>query len=111
MRVDAATDAAPVAPAEELRKAAATMRTLAAEATGQPWTYDRRADHIDGSTRPVAYDPGKENGTWIATMSPAVAEPLASWLEFESEQVDRSPGRAPCVLSALEFARLVNGEG
>jgi hypothetical protein len=59
-------------PADELRAAATKLRETAADAASERWDAlfpDVRAPHI------------KATNAWIRLMSPAVAEPLAAWLE------------------------------
>jgi hypothetical protein len=94
----------PESPSETLRAAATWLRETAAEATPGPWrTHDTHLDH-GGHTATVLSGEGNEtelrawlptlsaefwdgkrnvwnDARWIAGMSPAVAEPLASWLE------------------------------
>lgn len=82
-------------PADELRAAAARLRTLAAAATSGPWAaeksnaYGHRVGNSDeadwiawtgehGETRSEA------DAQFIAAMHPGVGEELAKWLEHEA---------------------------
>lgn len=92
-------------PADTLRRAAAKVRELAAEATQGEWFDDahfqgdgfvvmadglrrahlpkvRRDDIDDGNGSPAG------NAAWIAALNPAVAEPLAAWLDDAAEYED-----------------------
>lgn len=96
-------------PADELRQAAETLRERAAKATPGPWKYDERFGYIDSNgdgNRVVQYR-GIEtgDGDWIATLSPAVAEPLAALLEA----IDNDQFYAT-VDNAQELARQINEE-
>jgi hypothetical protein len=56
-------------PANVLRAAATRLRELAAPATPGPW-------------RAIDLGPHGHPRVWIAALDPAVAEPLAAWLEL-----------------------------
>jgi hypothetical protein len=100
-------------PAETLRAAAERLRELAKDATPGPWRFELRplagvnpsveeawvvgplgedvsgtievargyAHEADDADGPWLVEP---DGRWIAALSPAVAEPLAAWLEQRS---------------------------
>lgn len=87
-----------------LRQAAALLRELAAKATEfnpLPWTL---IEHPSGDTALIRSSDGDslasgefedggdfivETARWVAAMSPAVAEPLAAWLEKEADNLER----------------------
>lgn len=92
-------------PAETLRAAAAKLRTTGAAATPGPWeefsTDDDGAwprlvtgqgdgaDVIKVHEEIADYDVvTREDTAWIALANPALAEPLAAWLEDEAETYD-----------------------
>ncbi|MGW4127995.1 hypothetical protein [Amycolatopsis japonica] len=89
-------------PADELRAAAAKLREMAAAAT-QPrkpeygWDFLDRDELRDpsytdivcsqnGGIAAVASFVDWPDAAWIALMGPNVAEPLASWLEWEGNR-------------------------
>jgi hypothetical protein len=84
-------------PSETLRAAAARLRALAEAATPPPWRTVALRD--DDPAYGLDVEPGVAVGndssgacelpdaTWIATMNPAVAEPLAAWLERDADAV------------------------
>jgi hypothetical protein len=103
-------------PADELRSAATLLRETASKATPGPWERplntrhkhivtaakpdDERGRYTDGRPEKVVvalietWSNGahvrRRNGRdleWIALMSPAVAEPLAAWLEEAAEDL------------------------
>ncbi|MER7077924.1 hypothetical protein SAMN02982929_07202 [Saccharopolyspora kobensis] len=99
-------------PAEELRQAAAKMRKLGAGAISGPW---RRGDDktqlvfdsLGASVAGVHW--GDDTAEWIATMSPAIAEPLAELLEGVAARwswTNRADTDAE--ESALALARQIN---
>lgn len=104
-------------PSDQLREAATQLRELAVEATEGPWNYDPAYGF--GSTAEVVAENGgwivvrgdhaeDSNLRWIAAMSPAVAEPLAAWLEsvaLAREELDRPDLNILSEDSALTFAR------
>lgn len=114
-------------PADELRQAAATLRELAAKATPGPWRYNPEKYYREPKTLrfeeavfagPAGMDAttialtgetddpqGMSDAAWIATMSPAVAEPLARWLD--NEMVLATAGGVSNSAS-LDFARQIN---
>jgi len=101
--------------AEELRAAAAKLRNAAAPAE----CLDEWADfYATDEDVPEADRP------WIALLSPALAEPLALWLEEVAEKAGRTAslfvavdpeqgpppvGATPQLASALGVARVING--
>ncbi|QUH01410.1 hypothetical protein HUO13_11860 [Saccharopolyspora erythraea] len=118
-------------PAEELRQAAATLRELAAKAKPGPWTVDDNGDvhaseRLPGSEHRTAYayetnvsihdseygDPGiadEADARWIATFSPAVAEPLARVFLDEAGTRDEGSGADNYPNEdALALARQIN---
>lgn len=80
-------------PSETLRAAAVRLRELAAKATDGPWYWNGSQVDVEPTTRGT-YVVGDgqqeedvvtpEDGAWIATMSPVVAEPLARELELHA---------------------------
>jgi hypothetical protein len=93
----------------ELREAAAKVRRLAKAAPSGPWGINgpwwwdgagqpATSCIVTGSNEPVAVLPPPYNrhpdaeyaGPWIQTMSPLLAEPLASWLERVAEWADET---------------------
>lgn len=127
--------------ADLLRKAAAKLRDAAEHATDGPWyvvgppwndqTPYVVAGHPDPDVGIFLADPehptmsrrGTEgaDAAWIALASPALAEPLAGWLEEEALQWDLPPcddptgvcNRCewrPAVNDALAVARAILGE-
>lgn len=102
-------------PAEEIRAAAAKIRTLASEATPAPWTqrWDHQELQVHGpdqeypysvvewtyavaTVEPQATEQRAECDTadadWIATMHPGVGEKLARWLEATVVEVVAAEG-------------------
>ena len=94
--------------ASELREAAAKVRRLGKVAPpgpwgiNGPWWWDGAGQPatsciVTGGNEPVAVLPPPYNrhpdaeyaGPWIQTMSPLLAEPLASWLEESAKIFDR----------------------
>lgn len=127
--------------ADEIRQAAAKVRETAKRATPGPWAaspvwsprssvtsavYSLAEDAGTVASEVVASGLAKakhggitnpHNALWIALMSPALAEPLAAWLEGCAGEADAmahptdwgicdEPGS---VQSALAVARLING--
>lgn len=96
-----------VSPAEELHQAAATLRALAAEATPGPWVawgaFDVRSAAL--SDRNLAETTVSSDADWIVTMSPAIAYPLAAWLDREADLA--TMGAHP-TMEARVFARSIN---
>ena len=85
-----------MSPSETLRAAATKLRETASKATPGPWQIGPEFGDMVTSPEPnwngnptvIASDladghPGFDwnNVAWVALMSPAVAEPLAAWLE------------------------------
>ena len=97
-------------PGMQLRAAAAVIRQHATHATPGPWHYLGNLGDFGGhlvetiETNPPDYrEPRHEphidaasehDAKWIAAMSPAVADPLAQWLDFEATRVDVLPAIA-----------------
>lgn len=120
----------PTTPAEELRAAAERLREVAKVATPGPWEGEGGDDERPPSVW-TAYEgsyvadniPHPEDAEWIATLSPAIAEPLALWLDthvqwaqdvqvvfFEpdtGEVIDIDAARWPGLAAALAFARAI----
>jgi hypothetical protein len=97
--------------AEELRAAAAKLRETAANASPGPW-----------SAQDFAFRHGLADAAWIALMDPAVAEPLAAWLEETARQYEMPPCDFPdgvcnsCerrddFVHAMAVAHIINGNG
>lgn len=77
-------------PAEELRAAATRLRVTASRTLGsdRPWRYapGKPSDSVrTESGWEIASGDDPSNLRWIALVSPAVAEPIAAWLEDEGE--------------------------
>lgn len=79
-------------PTETLRAAAAKLREIADKATPGPWSRYANLGYAvfseafdpdvpDGVGDVTNGSPGEADADWIALMSPAVAEPLAAWLD------------------------------
>jgi len=91
-----------------LLAAAERLEELAARTTGGTWTVtgllasrpELVARFADGGTEHVA-EARARTAAWIATLSPALAAPLAGWL--------RSAAREPADPHALAVARLLAG--
>lgn len=86
---------------------------MAHEATPGPWRRGPEPSYEvlgPGEIKPV--EEGDSGGgaadwdtaDWIATFSPAIAEPLAAWLEFEA---DSEPSRSWFNLPANALARQI----
>lgn len=105
-------------PANELRQAAATLRALSANATPGPWDGDLNGVNGPGGNNRIAVGPWAgvmdgDDARWIATMSPAVAEPLAKlldWGEFLVTSHSPQLGDAEVLELLIEFARQINEE-
>lgn len=96
--------------ADELRQAAAKVREKGAALTDagahRTWREGWLAAHIL-----------REDEEWVALMSPALAEPLAAWLEDCAGQASAMSGpddfgicdEPGSVQAALKVARAING--
>jgi hypothetical protein len=107
---------------EELRKAAARLRDLAADASTTPWMrgegYVRKAVWTDGGLI-VVCDRYAEPGdlAWIATLHPGIAQPLADWLEsvadahihLDDREISAFDLPGTSTHPALDVARIING--
>ena len=117
--------------AETLRAASARLRALAGKATqSRKADYGWRYVEVDdmppgqpsttvtncgwGGDDAVAQRVSWDDAAWIATMSPAVADPLAAELELRADAIDEIEGRGddtPCVIAAsahlLTLARTI----
>lgn len=106
-------------PADELRTAAHTLRTLATAATPGPWKQTGIGDH--GWTVSFLYpgtgietddsDQGRADADYIAAMGPGVGLFLADWLATTATSLAASthPGWQDCVAAdALAVARAIN---
>jgi hypothetical protein len=74
--------------AAELREAASRLRTAGSAASKPPWRRDGMAIATGSGIAALAYN--GVDADWIALASPALAEPLASWLEEEAELAEES---------------------
>jgi hypothetical protein len=105
-------------PADELRTAAARLRTLATDATDGPWTPEQPEERweayrdvpIIGSGKPIAtvnseYG-GLLNAAYIAAMHPGVGTAIADWLDSAAYDA----GMIGPDHHALAVARLINQE-
>jgi hypothetical protein len=103
-------------PAEELRAAAARLHEAAEKVDcGPPWAVaeDCPDGVVSGAKAPygapwVASAIGTGNAVWIALASPALAGPLAAWLEAEAHLAERDELRTTTPI-ALVAARVING--
>jgi hypothetical protein len=105
-------------PSETLRAAAERLRAMAAKATDGPWRWNGSQVDVEPTTRGT-YVVGDgqqeddvvtpEDGAWIATMSPVVAEPLAAWLEAEGSYAETTlwERKGTIARAALAFARSI----
>jgi hypothetical protein len=124
-------------PAEELRYAAQKVRHLGAVATAGPWTCsavwspDSKSTsgiyslaHPTGTVASEVVASGRvkpgyggirnpHNAVWITLMQPAIAEPLADWLESCAIQAGKvtDPRNQEIIADqhALKVARQING--
>ncbi len=94
------TDRTPAdTPADVLRAAAKLIRDTASAVTSRaPWMPDQDVPTVVSAdiTRPwgpmeVAETDSPETAAWIALACPALAEPLAAWLEMTASGWDRDP--------------------
>jgi len=113
-------------PSALLERAAIHLAALSNDATPGTWFTTRPNDGRvcvraePGAPVADAYEPpcDEADGTWIATLSPAVARPLFTWLKDEAVALDRysvGSGDPEWLLpehtrAALEFARMVLSE-
>jgi hypothetical protein len=113
-------------PSALLERAAIHLAALSNDATPGTWFTTRPVDgYVCVRAEPgapvadAAEAPCDEaDGAWIATLSPAVARPLFTWLKSEAVALDRygvvwgePEGRLPeHTQAALEFARMVLSE-
>lgn len=75
-------------PSTVLREAASTLRKLTESTSPGPWVFACELI-VSGAAGRVSVDVLREpDGRWIAAMSPALAEPLAAWLEDSAARVD-----------------------
>lgn len=108
-------------PAEELRTAAAKLRSLLAnpELTPGPWLSMDRGDRIlwdgpgadDLPPRYVVDEPMSNgaNADWIAVMHPGVGQLLAKWLNsWDGADIDEHAAMPDDLQHALAIARLIN---
>jgi hypothetical protein len=72
--------------ADELREAAARCREAGAAASPPPWRRDGMTIATGWDTAALAYN--GVDAAWIALASPALAEPLAAWLEQAAHDFD-----------------------
>lgn len=110
-------------PSEILRAAAQRLRKLGSKAaTPGPWSTCGGGNHEGQPHYPYCAKCGStdshilrlEDHVWITTMSPALAEPLAAWLDLEAIQaaIGAWPDDLPNAAQhyALTVARLILGE-
>lgn len=121
-----------MSPADELRAAATLLRETANKATPGPWSASPVWSPRSQATSAV-YSLAHPTGThasevvpsmlatpkrplvrpgdaaWIALMSPAVAEPLAAWLDFLALLIDGDHAAPDGYAHALDFARAITG--
>lgn len=94
-------------PAQELRAAAARLREeaqpLLADGAEKDWSEFFTLNGADLGL-------GPHDEQWIALVGPALAEPLAQWLETEAHMVERRDLSAEGqTFHALKVARAING--
>lgn len=103
-------------PADELRRAAATIRARAETATPGPWGVDDSFDTVysdarAGRTVAHTYDSGPDS-KHIVLWSPLAALAVASWLDFAAtyaESGNEIPAtRGQGLAQALDVARLIS---
>lgn len=109
------------APTEELRAAARLLRETASKATPGPWKTKGFGDFgwlvVDAdpagrfSVETEDNEHGRADAAWIALVSPAVADPLAAWLESVAHELSTAhPDWHPYLTRhALPVARLILG--
>lgn len=90
---------APETPAALLRRAADRLDALASRATSGPW---RTADVEDES------EGGRGDADWMATLNPAVAPHLSSWLRGHADYIEGV--QCSATPESLAFARSILGE-
>lgn len=103
---------------EELRKAAARLRDLAADASPAPW-HEGVGLIRSGRAVAVIYDVEAEPGdiAWIATLHPGIAQPLADWLDtvadahihLDDREISAFDLPGTSTHPALTVARIING--
>ncbi len=105
--------------ADQPKRAAAKLRDTRAEVeTGPPWAVGEDAPGVvcSGDLRPwgaptVAHNLDEGDAAWIALMSPALAEPLAVWLEsWDGIAFNEHGPMADDLQHALNVARAILGE-
>jgi hypothetical protein len=69
------------------------------------WRYDANLGYVRDRNGDVVCGADPSLGRWIAAMSPAVAEPLAAWLENTALWIESEPRIDD--KHALDFARLI----
>ena len=88
-------------PIDELRAAATKLREIAsAAAPGAPWVLAEQMEDCGL---------GDAASAWIALASPALAEPLAEWLEMTADWWDAFGIDPETDHPALAVARAING--
>lgn len=98
-------------PTETLRAAASKLRALARHATYRDgrWMVDVAGPAASTSWLGPSHDvltATWRQAAWVDTAKPALAEPLAIWLNREAKDVRPRTGQ-----SALAVARIILGEG
>jgi hypothetical protein len=91
------------------------IRDLAAEPQPGPWHYDDTYDHVATEGGSWITNPGGcdyDDARWIAAFSPAIAEPLATWLGEAASTVELLARWGDEVIpqiygTALAFARSI----
>lgn len=101
-------------PAEELRAAASELRAVAGAVTADrpTWFADGQLHDAEVFTDLSWTTLTGADAAWISAMTPALAEPLAEWLEdasgdFEAEH--RTEPEMSNEFHALAVARVING--
>lgn len=117
------------APTDELRTAAAKVRSLACSATEAPWTRWRDQEHIpgwdgflmigdsaepteDNDGDPVAKVYAESDASYIVVMHPGVGMALADWLDATAAALEKhapAEWHARLEPQALAVARQING--
>lgn len=116
-------------PAEELRAAAKLLRETAEQATPGPWGVESVASESIGVLSYPAHafvatigvrtadESVTADAAWIALVSPALAKPLAAWLDSRAQALDDLPSvaddlanrKGSNIRQALDIARVING--
>ncbi len=113
---------------DQLKRAASLLRQIGEQSTPGPWHVEQTnlsnwiVDAVGVSVADCGLDEDvlpevHADATWIALASPAIAEPLALWLESDAGLIDdmAAAGFGDDIIAArftpaLDLARIVLGE-